>query len=194
MAQTKILVDTNSYLRLAQNIHPLLCTPFGTEDFTLYMHADLNKEFQSSSRLLNKFEWASNPEYLANRKRSISLSKKQKQEIEETLDYMWEHVKEEFHQKRQKGPSKIDTTILATAAILEIRVVTDDQDMIELAEIYGIHQISSLELMKLMLVDNHITMQKIELVVAQWQYDNDTPYKNWKTEYEKLFSEHPPEE
>ena len=29
MAQSKILVDTNSNLRLAQSVHPLLCVPFG---------------------------------------------------------------------------------------------------------------------------------------------------------------------
>ncbi len=45
MAQTKILLDSNSYFRLAQNLHPLLCQPFGSADFTLYIHADLNAEF-----------------------------------------------------------------------------------------------------------------------------------------------------
>lgn len=192
MAQTKILVDTNSYLRLAQNIHPLLCKAFGHKDYTLYMHAELNKEFLSSSRLQNKFHWASQLEYSTNRNRSPSLSKAQKQEIKETIDYMWEHVKEEFHLKRQKGPSKIDTTIIATAAVLDIRVVTDDQDMIELAEIYGVHQLTSLELMKLMLDENHISIEQIERVVTQWQYDNDTPYQNWRAEYKRFFGKNPP--
>ena len=37
MAQKRIVVDSNSYFRLAQNIHPLLCQPFGQEDLTLYI-------------------------------------------------------------------------------------------------------------------------------------------------------------
>ena len=55
MAQKKIIVDSNSYFRLAQNIHPLLCQPFGNDQLTLYIHADLNNEFRRSPRLKNKF-------------------------------------------------------------------------------------------------------------------------------------------
>lgn len=192
MAQTKIIVDTNSYLRLAQNIHPLLCQPFGRDEYTLYMHADLNAEFRTSSRLQSKFQWASETEYADNRKRSLSISKPQKKEIEESFDFMWEHVKEEFHQRRQKGPSRIDTIIVATAFVLGIRLVTDDQDMIELAETYGVYQLTSLELLKLMLENDHINMEKIEQVVDQWQYDKDTPYQYWEKEYETLFGSLPP--
>jgi predicted nuclease of predicted toxin-antitoxin system len=192
MAQTKIIVDTNSYLRLAQNIHPLLCAPFGEKDYTLYMHAELNAEFRSSSRLQSKFQWACENAFVENRKRSLTLSKSHKREIEDTFEYMWDYVKEEFHEKRQKGPSRTDTIIIATAATLEIRVVTDDQDMIELAETYGVHQISSLELLKLMLDEGSIDFEKIEQVVAQWQYENDTPYSNWKDEYARLFNKKPP--
>jgi predicted nuclease of predicted toxin-antitoxin system len=192
MAQTKIIVDTNSYFRLAQNIHPLLCKPFGEDEYTLYMHADLNAELRGSPRLQTKFDWAANEEFRENRKRSLPFSKKKRAELEETFDFMWEHVKEEFHDARGKGPSYTDTLIIATAAVLEIRVVTDDQDMIELAETYGVHQISSLELMQLMLEESHIDLEKVEQVVAQWQYDNDTPYKEWKKEYKRLFKQAPP--
>lgn len=191
MAQTKIIVDTNSYFRLAQNIHPLLCQAFGSKDYTLYMHAELNAEFRDSPRLQTSFSWAADPEFRENRKRSLSLSKAQKAEIEDTIEYLWAYVKDEFHQKRGKGPSMTDTIIVATAAVLEIRVVTDDQDMIELAEEYGVHQVSTLELMKLMLDEGHIDLDKIKQIVAQWQYDGDTPYARWKQEYKQLFKHAP---
>tara|TARA_B110000037_G_scaffold206686_1_gene252860 strand:+ start:349 stop:678 length:330 start_codon:yes stop_codon:yes gene_type:complete len=45
--------------------------------------------------------------------------------------------------------------------------------------------------MRLMLDEDHIQMDKIEQVVAQWQYDNDTPYKTWKQEYKTLFAKIP---
>lgn len=194
MGQSKILIDTNSYLRLAQNIHPLLCKPFGKEKHTVYMHADLNFEYRTSSRLRSKFDWASRTEFTENRKRSLSISKADKIEIEATFEFMWEHVKDEFINARGKGPSNVDTKIVATAAVLQIPVVTDDQDMIELAEAYGVHQLSSMELMKMMLEADHIDLSKVRLVVAQWQYDEDTPNKNWKPEYKKLFGESPPKE
>ncbi len=192
MAQTKIIVDSKSYFRLAQNIHPLLCQPFGDEEFTLYMHADLNAEFKCSTRLQNKFQWAAEQEYVDNRQRSLRLSKAEKQEIDETFDFMWEHVKDEFLDERGKGPSKIDTLIVTTAAVLGIRMVTDDQDMIELAETYGVHQITSLELMKHMLDCSHIDDEKIDLIVEQWIYDNDTPNQNWSTEFKKIFGREAP--
>lgn len=192
MGQSKILIDTNSYLRLAQNIHPLLCTPFGNEKHTIYMHAELNSEYRRSSRLKSKFHWAGEQKYAQNRKRSLSISKKEKEQIENDFEYMWEYVKDEFLSVRGKGPSYIDTKIVATAAVLQIPVVTDDQDMIELTETYGVHQLSSLELMKLMLDAAHINMSKIEQVVAQWRYDNDTPYRHWEKEYKTLFGTAPP--
>jgi predicted nuclease of predicted toxin-antitoxin system len=192
MAQTKIIVDSNSYFRLAQNIHPLLCQPFGKEKYTLYMHAELNAEFRASPRLQNKFEWATGGEFVANRKRSLALGKAEKAEIEETFGYMWACVKEDFHAERGRGPSRTDTLIVATAAVLNIRMVTDDRDMIELAETYGVHQITSLELLKLMLDTDHIDLSKVKQVVAQWQYDKDTPYHDWKEEYRRLFNQAAP--
>lgn len=191
MGQSKILIDTNSYLRLAQNIHPLLCEPFGKEKHTVYMHADLNFEYRTSSRLQSKFDWASRTEFVENRKRSLSISKADKREILSTHEYMWEYVRDEFFNTRGKGPSTVDTKIVATAAVLQIPVVTDDQEMIELADVYGVPQLSSMELMKLMLDSKHIDFSKIEQVVAQWQYDGDTPNKNWKSEFKKHFGAGP---
>lgn len=187
MAQTKILVDSNSYFRLAQNIHPLLCQPFGSADFTLYIHADLNTEFRFNSRLKNKFHWVSESTYVANRGRSINLSKAQKKEIEQTYDYLMEHVQDEFLTPRGKGPSPIDTRIVATALVLDIHLVTDDRDMIELAQAYDVHHITSLEMMKLMLDEGRIDNEKVDQVVEQWIYDNDTPNREWRTEFERIF-------
>jgi len=192
MAQTKIIVDSNSYFRLAQNIHPFLCQPFGEEDFTLYMHADLTGEIRGSSRIQNRFHWTAEPPYAANRNRSISLSKAQKKDIEDTFEFMWEHVKDAFLDERGKGPSRVDTTIVATAAVLGIRMVTDDQDMIELAETYGVHQMTSLELMKLMLDCGHIDDDKVDQIVEQWIYLKDTPHAGWRRDFKRVFSRSAP--
>jgi predicted nucleic acid-binding protein len=194
MAQTKIIVDSNSYFRLAQNIHPLLCQSFGDEDFTLYMHAELTQEIRLSSRIQNRFHWVGEARYVGNRSRSISLSTKQKAEIEETFGFMWEHVKDEFLDERGKGPSRVDTLIVATALVLGIRLVTDDQDMIELAKTYDVRQLTSLALMKLMLDCGHINDAKVDLVVQQWIYDRDTPHRGWRKEFNKVFSRSAPKE
>ena len=192
MAQKRIIVDSNSYFRLAQNIHPLLCHPFGKEDQTLYLHAELNDEYRRSHRLKNKFHWVAETKYVDNRGRSISITQEQKEAIEEAYDYLWEHVQEAFLDPLGKGPSPIDTRIVATALELNIPVVTDDQDMIELAREFQVKTISSLGLMKLMKEAGHIDDEKVDMVVDQWMYDNDTPYKDWKKEFKKLFGREAP--
>lgn len=192
MAQTKILVDTNAYFRLAQNIHPLLCSPFGDAEHTLYIHADLNSELRGVSRIKSKLEWVAETKYRENRKRSVSLSAQNKKDIQANYDYMWEYSLEEFHQPNGKGPGETDTLILATALALDVYVVTDDQDMIQLAADFEVKQMTSLGLMKLMLDANHIGIEKVEQVAEQWQYDGETPYQYWKAEYKLLFGKAPP--
>jgi predicted nucleic acid-binding protein len=192
MAQKRIIVDSNSYFRLAQNIHPLLCQPFGKEEITLYIHADLNDEFRRSPRLKNKFHWVVEKVYAENRSRSISLTLEQKAEIEATYDFMWEHVQDAFLRRYGKGPSPIDTRIVATAHVLGIAVLTDDRDMIELAKEFDVKAISSLGVMKLMLEAGRIDTEKVDQVVEQWMYENDTPHRDWKKEFKKLFGREAP--
>jgi predicted nuclease of predicted toxin-antitoxin system len=187
MAQAKILLDSNSYFRLAQNIHPLLFQQFGQPQYTLYVHGDLMKEFKRSSRLQNKFHWVTEPEFVENRKRPLMLGNANKEAIEATFEYMWEHVKDEG-----LGPSQVDVKILATAAEIEIPVVTDDKDMKSLAELYVVKNLGTMDLMKMMLDAEHIQIDIIKRVVSQWIYDNDTPYRGYEKDYLRLFRENPP--
>lgn len=188
MAQTKILVDSCCYFRLAQNIHPLLSVSFGAAAYTLYAHAALTAEFSRSPRLQTKFEWVMRPEYQANRARPLQIGRSEAKAITETFEYIWEHVKAE-----NLGASRVDVQILATAAELNIRMVTDDRVLLDLARQYGVHYMSSLELMCLMRDQGHITIEKVRQVVAQWQYDNDLP-ENFRAEYQQRFGEKPPRE
>ncbi len=139
MAQTKILLDSNSYFRLAQNIHPLLFQPFGPQQYTLYVHNELMMEFGRSSRLRNKFHWVTEKQYVDNRKRRLTLSRENRKESEDTYEYIWEHVKEE-----DLGPSPVDVKVLATGAAAGIPIVTDDADLIALAKMYGVDHMTSL--------------------------------------------------
>lgn len=187
MAQTKILLDTNSYLRLAQNLHPLLFQSYGKESLTLYVHTDLKEECSRQPRLANKFDWINLPKYEENRKRALHIGKDQKAEIEQNFDFMWGHVVGEG-----LTPSKIDTRILATALALGIRVVTDDQGMLELAVEFGVETWTTLELMKSMLDAGHIDIGKVRIVVEQWIYEDDLPAKSLREPYKKFFDEDPP--
>ena len=181
MPQTKILVDSNSYFRLAQNLHPLLSNPFGQKSYTLYAHTDLTEEFKRTARLQTKFDWFTEPKYVENRMRPLQLGAKERKAIDLTFSYMWEHVQEE-----KLGPSRVDVRILATAAECNILLVTDDQDLLKMGDMYGIHCLCSLELMRLMYDAKHIKRSNVERVVEQWVFDRDEP-ASFKSDLRKYF-------
>ncbi len=185
MAQSKILVDTNCYLRLAQSIQPLLCTPFGKQEYCLYVIPELNGELRSR-HLRTKFSWVGQAEFLDERERFPTLSRKQKNSINDTFDFLWDFV-----QNEQPGPSRVDARFVAYAIELQIPVVTDDEDMIKLAQAFGAAVMRSLDLLKLMLDEGHIDIQKIQAIVAYWRHVGDTPGQ-LERRYRKLFGRKPP--
>ncbi len=186
MPQTKILVDTCSYLRLAQNLHPLLARTFGSKEYALYVNASVTEEFERQARLQNKFDWFTGAEFVADRSRPLNISRKAAKGIDDTYDFMWAHVQDE-----ELGPSPVDVRVLATASELGIAMVTDDTDLLDMAALYGVHAMNSLELLRLMADEKHIDMDLVHRVVAQWRYDGDTPAK-FDADYRRLFGEAPP--
>jgi hypothetical protein len=186
MSQTKILVDTCSYFRLAQNIHPLLAMAFGKAGYTLYAHEALTKEFERTARLQTKFDWFTQRAYVENRSRPLQIGRKESKGIETTFEFMWEQVLAE-----SLKPSPTDVRILATASDLGLRMISDDQDLLVMAKDYGVHADNSLELMRLMLDENHVDIAKVRQVASQWIYDRDTP-ANFASDYRRLFGEAPP--
>jgi hypothetical protein len=181
MPQSKILVDTNSYFRLAKSIRPLLFVEFGEECHCLYILPELDIEFRKSPVLQTKFAWALEAEYMAERKVHPSLSRRQRKEVSQTSEFIWDHVQNEL-----PGPSRIDVCYLSYGYVLNIPVVTDDQDMRELAEVFNIKTLVTLELMKVMHDCEHITLAKVKETYGYWDYSRDMPY-NAAADYARLF-------
>ena len=93
MAQSKILVDTNAYFRLAQSIRPLLKMEFGEPAYCLYVIKELQDEYNKNPRLRNKFPWVNDPEYAENRSYRLQLSKQAKAEIKQAFDFIFDHAR-----------------------------------------------------------------------------------------------------
>jgi hypothetical protein len=182
MPQSKILVDTNAYIRMAKTIHPLLFVPFGDSEHCLYVLPELNSEL-SSHKLQSKFHWVNEEEFVSNRKHFPSISKKQNKSIQQTFDYLWDHVQTEL-----PGPSKVDTLYIAYSLELDVPVITDDQDMTELANAFEAQILSTLEMLKIMLECDHIDMKIIDGLCDYWRYLPDLP-ANFKSDYQRLFSD-----
>lgn len=182
MPQSKILVDTNAYLRLARTIRPLLFVPFGDNEYCLYVLPELNKEL-AGRKLQNKFPWVDEEEFVENRKHFPNIANKQKKSIQQTFEYVWDYVQTEL-----PGPSKVDARYIAYALELSISVVTDDQDMTELGKAFDAQLMSTLELLKIMLNCGHTDMKTINGLVEYWKYFSDMP-ANFKADYQRLFSD-----
>lgn len=180
MPQSKILIDTNVYFRLAQTIKPLLFMPFGENEYCLYILPELNDEL-ANYRLANKFPWISEVEYLENRKNFPTISRKQKKAISETFEYVWDYVQTEL-----PGPSRIDALYIAYSIELDVPVVTDDQDMTTLAKVFEVQVMSTLALLKLMLDSRHTNMKTIRSLCEYWRYMSDSPAK-LEADYRQLF-------
>ncbi len=170
MVQRKMLLDTNSYLRLARNIHPLLLREFGAEKHCLYVLAELERELNASTRLEHKFHWAQEAAYKQNRLAIPTISRKQKREIENAQGIIWDHVQTDC-----PGPSRVDVVHLATAFVLAIPLVTDDGAMRLAAATFEIETLMSLDLLRKMVDCSHIDRAKVREIVAYWKYWKDEP-------------------
>lgn len=183
---TTILVDSCSYFRLAQSIHPLLKTPFCEEKHVLGVIKELNEEYKRNPSLKHKFFWVEHPEYIENRKRCFSLKQAIKSDINNTFYFLRETARDEGY-----GVSKVDLIALSYCEVLSIPVVTDDNDMLLLAKEYEIKKYTSLELLKLMYDCDFVSIKTIRAIVKYWIYIKDTP-KSYKTSYKRLFNEPAP--
>ena len=180
MPQSKILVDTNAYLRLAKTVRPLLFSSFGEKKYCLYIIPELNDEL-SNRRLNSKFPWVNEEEYAENRKHSPMISKKQRKSIQDSFDHVWDLVQTEC-----PGPSRVDALYIAYAIELGVPVVTDDQDMTALAEAFDVEIMPTLSMLKIMLDCGHVDMKIIDAMVAYWRYMGDRP-ANLEKDYVRLF-------
>lgn len=168
---TKILVDSNSYFRLARDIHPLLGKPFGDPAYTLYVIRELDEEFSKSQRLLNKFAWVNDALYKANRASCYLGQDIDEFNMRQTIKFMKDHK-----YQRGLGVSKIDIAVLATAYLLNIVIVTDDIDILEMAKDYEmIECMTSLDVLVWLHGEGIATTQRVKAIAKTWQREKDLP-------------------
>ncbi|MFC3282109.1 DNA-binding protein [Litchfieldella rifensis] len=182
MPQSKILVDTNTYLRLARAIRPLLFLEFGEARYCLYILPELNGEL-SVRRLISKFPWVGDEEYVENRQYSPKVAKKKRKEVDNTFEFVWDYVVSDL-----PGPSRVDALYVTWAVELSIPVVTDDKDMTLLAEVFGARVMPTLEILRLMLDCGHVSLKTVSGLVDYWRYIDDRP-ANFHADLKKFFPE-----
>jgi len=179
----KVLLDTNSYLRLARIFHPLLGEQPGKSQTRMCILAETIEELKNSPRLQSKFKWYNKPEFTENRKYTLSIPKKHRKNIEEIEEHLWEHKKDMGY-----NTSIADVYMLACGSILDITVITDDTDMISLAIEFDIKVHKTIELLHFFVGDNVLEKEQIMEFIKEWIIFDDLP-KNLVNDYKELFGE-----
>lgn len=167
-----ILLDSNSYFRLARSIRPLLSQPFGDPPpYALKVIEDLDREFSRSHRLNSKFHWVADPEYSSDREASqYSARGKTAPQVDRALSYLVKMAADSC-----VDLSYIDLKVLALGHARRFPVVTDDRGMQKIAEIFGIECWPTLKLLKLMLDCGRIDLYKVKEVIEYCDAENDIP-------------------
>lgn len=178
----KLLIDSNSYFRLAKSLHPLLNVPFGNENYCILILRECDKEYSKNQGLQNKFSWVNQDEFIQNRKNIITYSSDTDNAICNNIRFIKAYARENF-----LTVSEVDIKYLATSLELDIGLITDDGDMILIAEEFNIRVLSSLQLLKLMSDCSHINIDKIKQIIEYWVYSKDTP-RNFKQDCKLLFN------
>jgi len=190
MPPVRLVLDSNSYFRLACSIRPLLDASFGPEPCRLAVIKELDDEFSRSQRLRSKFGWVLETEYRQDRlKGLLTVTRQQRKNIDLAFEYILNHDALEG-----RGVSPVDIRVLATAYVLGYAAVTDDGDMRKVAADLCIQTYSTLELMKQMLDRGFIDMGQVHQVVEYWDFDHDLPAPPaiFRPEFKRIFGEDMP--
>ncbi len=183
----KILLDSNSYFRLADNLYPLLSNIFGNKkQYKLVILGGTLREYNYQARLQSKFSWVDNNRHKEDRKNNkLRLKSRTSKSIKKTTYFL---ISDSAN--RGLGCSPFDIECLSTAMELSIKLVTDDGDLYQLAKDYEVDCISTLELMKIMLDENRISIKDVQDTVYMWDYMEDLP-RNFKTDFITIFGVEP---
>ncbi len=178
-----ILLDTNAYLRLADNLHPLLSRTFGTDPvFELKILGGTIGEYNYQSRLKSKFDWVMSGRHVDDRRRGVLRLNSMG---EEAVNDIWQFILSESHE-RAPYCSRFDIRCLATAYELGLTLVTDDRPLRLLAKDYEVECLSTLGLLSLMKKHQHVDMEQIQGTVHLWRFNDDLP-GNFYAEFLSLF-------
>jgi hypothetical protein len=137
---TLVLLDTNTYLRLAKRVRPLLGKKFGQKDYVLTVLKDVQNEVLRQPRLQFLYPWFDADETVALERLSntIRLSKDEKATLDAAASALHGIVQMDpgrFMKHHRSPPSYTDCRVLAFGQIRPAVVVTDDLAMHELADL-----------------------------------------------------------
>jgi hypothetical protein len=139
---TLVLLDTNTYLRLAKRVRPAVGVAFGQKGYVLTILKAVEDEVHRSPRLLHKYPWFDGAEFAAERRaKQVRLSSDERASIQAVQSVLLAHVLEaadRFTSGGRSPPGPTDCWLLAFGQVRPAIVVTDDLGMHTLARDFSI--------------------------------------------------------
>lgn len=130
---TLVLLDTNTYLRLAKRVRPLLGVKFGQKNYVLTVLKDVEDEVRRNRTLRFRFPWFDDETFGSERDATqVRLSAVEKTALNNARSVLRGHVLSDVDRYTTGGrhpPSDTDCRVLAFGQIREAIVVTDDLGM-----------------------------------------------------------------
>jgi hypothetical protein len=139
---TLVLLDTNTYLRLAKRVRPAVGVEFGQKGYVLTILKMVEDEVHRSPRLRHRYPWFDDAEFADERMaKQVRLSADEKNSIHAVQSVLHASVLEEADKFTSGGcspPGLTDCWLLAFGQVRPAIVVTDDLGMHTLAADFNI--------------------------------------------------------
>lgn len=183
-----VLLDSNAYFRLGNSIRPLLQQSFGSSPkYSLYVLAELDDEYASSTRLRHKFEWVTQTEFRSDRKaKRYELRGEERTNAVNAFSFL-----DAYAMEQGINLSREDLKALAAGFVKGVPVVSDDGGLAQVAEAYGIECWSTVKLLHVMHTSGRIDFETVTQIVEYWEYEKDLPMGSNKLRqlFKELFGE-----
>ena len=163
---TQVLLDTNTYLRLAKRIRPAVGREFGQVPYVLVILKAVEDEVHRSARLRFLNPWFDEPEFAQERlAKQTRLSTADKQDLKLVQDVLLGTVQLDVakYTTGRSPPGNTDCWLLAYGQVKSAIVVTDDLGMHTLAADAGLKVWHGFELLAKLrtakIVDNDLVRE-----------------------------------
>ncbi len=174
---TEVLLDTNTYLRLAKRIRPAVGRHFGQVPYVVVILKAVEDEVHRSPKLQFKNPWFDEPQFADERlAKQTRLSKAERQDMKLVQDVLMGTVQLDVDKYTSHGrspPGATDCWLLAYGQIKDAVVVTDDLGMHTLASDAGLRVWHGYELLAKLRTAKEIGNDLVREVYDALERNND---------------------
>ena len=190
---TQVLLDTNTYLRLAKRIRPAVGRQFGQVPYVLVILKAVEEEVHRSARLRFLNPWFDEPEFAQERMaKQTRLSAAEKQDLKLVQDVLLGTVQLDVakYTTGRSPPGPTDCWLLAYGQIKGAIVVTDDLGMHTLAAATGLKVWHGYELLAKLRTAKVVDSDLVRQIYAALESNQDLT-ETWRrakhTTFAKIF-------